>query len=639
MSSLGIKYKSLINLLLVLIIVLLINGISSIYFVRVDLSVDKIHSLSNETKITLTNLDEIITADVYLVGEYPAEIEKLKKSLFEKLDEFKAYGADNFKINYINLDEDPELAKEFKNQVFKDGVDFTDIIISRDSKQEVVRIWSGIILRMGDQFTPVQLLQKGKFPISQLIINQFNDQLEYNIILGLNKLIKPSSKKIKFLRGHGELDNADAWIIRDQLIKYYDVDTLRIKQLKVEYYNESIDLSKNHYDSLLKNKIDSVIIAKRSVPVFDEIGNPNKNTKRYIKKSLQNKIISKYMKDPSKISEDLDVLGETDLLIIAKPKLTFSEKELFIIDQYVMRGGKIIWLVDMLDVDESELQDTNITYANPVNHELQQFLFKYGARFNVNMVNDIRCSPLIREDGLGRIPNWYFFPMLYMDGPSKYLKNVGPIKARYICSIDTVGENNIKKIPLLKTSLEYKVLRQTSVNYQNLYNYNPKNFENDAEPPVCAWLYEGIFNSNYQNRSVSKDFKKFISNPIVKFKETSISTKMVFIGDGDIIRNDFLKINDQIKPVLLSFESADYGTPEFFPRYGNSMFFQNLVDELLDKSELIPLRSKMNMPRLLKKNIYSEKQFWQLINIIFPIIIIILIGFLNQHFRKKKYVK
>ena len=302
---------------------------------------------------------------------------------------------------------------------------------------------------MGDQFSPVQLLQKGKFPISQLIINQFNDQLEYNIILGLNNLIKPSSKKIKFLRGHGELDNADAWIIRDQLIKYYDVDTLRIKQLKAKFYNESIDLSNYQYDSLIAYKVDSLIIAKRSIPLFDNVGNPNKNSKRFIKKSLQNKIIYKYMKDPSKISEDLDVLDETDLLIIAKPRLTFSEKELFIIDQYIMRGGKIIWLVDMLDVDESVLKDTNITYAKPVNHELQQFLFKYGARFNMNMVNDARCSPLIREDGLGRIPNWYFFPILYMDEPSKYLKNVGPIKARYICSIDTVGENNIKKTPLL----------------------------------------------------------------------------------------------------------------------------------------------------------------------------------------------
>ena len=109
----------------------------------------------------------------------------------------------------------------------------------------------------------------------------------------------------------------------------------------------------------------------------------------------------------------------------------------------------------------------------------------------------------------------------------KFLKNVGPIKARYICSIDTVGENNIKKTPLLKTSSEFKVLRQTSVNYQNLYNYNPKNFENDAEPPVCAWLYEGIFNSNYQNRSVSKDFKKFINENKNNSKNCWISSLVI----------------------------------------------------------------------------------------------------------------
>ena len=114
---------------------------------------------------------------------------------------------------------------------------------------------------------------------------------------------------------------------------------------------------------------------------------------------------------------------------------------------------------------------------------------------------------------------------------------------------------------------------------------------------------------------------------------------MVFIGDGDLIRNDFLKINNQVKPVLLSFESADYGSSNFFPKYGNDIFFQNLVDELLDKSELIPLRSKMNMPRLLRKDIYTEKQFWQIINIIIPLILIICIGLINQILRKKKYVR
>ena len=204
------KYKSILNLAIVIASLTVFNIVANQIFFRIDLSSDQIHSLSPKTKDLLVNLEDIISADVYLDGDFPAEIEKLKKALLEKLDEFKAFGGENFKVNFINLDEDPELAKEFKNQVFNDGLDYSDILISRDSKQEVVRIWPGIILRMGDQFKAVQLLQKGKFPISQVIINHFNDQLEYNLILGINNLLKPTTKKIKFLRGHGELDNADA---------------------------------------------------------------------------------------------------------------------------------------------------------------------------------------------------------------------------------------------------------------------------------------------------------------------------------------------------------------------------------------------------------------------------------------------
>tara|TARA_B110000483_G_scaffold5443_1_gene6330 strand:+ start:851 stop:2773 length:1923 start_codon:yes stop_codon:yes gene_type:complete len=639
MKSIYFKYKSILSLVMVVASIAVFNIVANQFFFRVDLSTDQVHSLSPKTKDLLLNLEEIINVEVYLDGDFPAEIEKLKKSLSEKVDEFKAYGGDNFKVNFINLDEDPVAAKEVKNQVFNDGLDFSDILISRDSKQELVTICPGIILRMGDQSESVQLLQGGKFPISQVIINHFNDQLEYNLVLGINNLLNPVTKKIKFLRGHGELDNADAWIIRDQLIKNYDVDTIRIKQLQVKYYNESIEISNNKYDSLIKNKVDSIYISKSAVPVFDELGNPNKNAKRYITKTFQNQEIAKSLKNISRITEDLDVLEGTDLLIVAKPRTSFSEKELFIVDQYVMNGGKIIWMVDMLDVNESDLIDTNITYAIALKHQLQQFLFKYGARFNVNMVNDVRCAPITREDGLGRIPNWYFYPLLYLDKPSIYLNNVGPIKTRYVCSIDTVGDDNIKKTALLKSSTEFKILRQTSVNYQNLYNYNPRNFdvELNKEVPVSGWLFEGVFKSNYENRSVSKEFKKFISNPIVNFKSKSKETKMVFIGDGDLIRNDFIKADKQIKPVLLSFESADYGTPDFFPRYGNGMFFQNLVDELLEKSELIPLRSKMNMPRLLKKEIFGQRNFWQLINILFPLIIVIVIGLVNQYRRKKKY--
>ena len=638
MKKIITKYRLLLNTIILGLTIISINLFLSNYFFRIDLSKDQIHSLSIHTKNTLKNLEEIISADVYLEGIYPAEIEKLRKSLTEKLFEFKAYGNNNFKLNFIDLDEDPELAKEFKNQVYKDGVDFCDIIINRESKQEVIRIWPGLILRMGDQFVPVQLLQSGKFPISQLIINQFNDQLEYNIMLGINKLLNPITKNIRFLRGHGELDNADAWVIRDRLIKFYDVDTLRIKQLKTNFFNKSIDISNFKYDSLVNNLVDSFQIGMNVLPVFDEKKNANKNTQRYIKKYFQNQILNKFNNDKSKNIERLDALENVDLLIIAKPQSSFTEKELFVIDQYIMKGGKVIWLIDMLEVDESQLKDSSFTYTKQVKHNLQQFLFKYGARFNVNIVNDYRCSPVVREDGLGKIPRWFFYPLLYQN-KSIYLKNVGPVKARYACSIDTVGENSLKKTPLLKTSNQFKILRQTTVNYQNLKNYNPLNFENDPKKkmPCLGWLFEGKFNSNFENRSVSKSFKKLIEDPSVKFKSVSENTKMVFIGDGDLIRNDFIKINKEIKPVLLSFESADYGNPNFYSRYGNSVFFLNIIDELLDREEFIPLRSKMNMPRLLNKDVFNDKQFWQLINIGFPLFVIALVGILNQYLRRKKY--
>ena len=632
MNNLFIKYRSFIYVLILCFSLILINIITSDFFFRVDLSNDQIHSLSPHSKDILFNLDDIVTADVYLEGDFPAEIEKLKKSLNEKLDEFKAYGSNNFKFNFINLDEDPELSKEFKNQVYKDGIDYSDILITRDSKQEVIRIWPGIILRMGDEFVPVQLLQGGKFPISQVIINQFNDQLEYNLVLGINKLLKPTLKNIKFLRGHGELDNADAWVIRDRLIKFYDVDTVRINQVKNNEYNNALKISENQYDSLIKYKIDSINIKSNILPV-------EKNTKRYITNYFKNKLLSEYNLDPNKCSERLDALNKTDLLIVAKPKTAITDKELFVIDQYIMNGGKVIWLIDMLDVDETLLKDTNITFARPINHNLQQFLFKYGARFNVNMINDFRSAPVIRMDGLGKIPKWYFYPLLYQDN-SIYLKNVGPIKARYACTIDTVGEDQLQKTSLLKSSDQYKILRQTTVNYQNLYNYNPLNFEieTNQESPSVAWLFEGVFNSSYENRSVSKEFKKFINNPAVNYKSKSKETKMVFIGDGDLIRNDFVKAENQIKPVLLSFESADYGTPNFTPKYGNALFFLNIIDKLLDREELITLRSKMNMPRLLKKDIYSQKEFWQFFNLGIPLIFIIVFGITNHYIRRKKYV-
>ncbi len=636
-------YKNLGLLLFSTLILIALNISLSKTFFRVDLSSDKLHSISDNTKELLRSLDTsnyTLNAEVYLEGDFPAEIEKLKLGLNEKLTEFKAYAGDNFKFNFINLDEDQELSKKWKDELKESGLYNSEIIIKRDNKEEKIEIWPAIKLRMGEQTLPIQLLQPGRFPISQEIINIFNDQIEYNFVKALLKLNQPNQKRISFLKGHGELHELNIEEIKYRLREFYDVDSVYIKQIRNEYFNKAIDLAELKYDSLISNNIDSISIGTHRINIFDKEDQPNKAVKRYIINYFHSTIIKTYKEDENKFSENIHALNAIDLLVVARPRKSFSEGEKFILDQFIMNGGKVIWLLDMMDVNDKALQDSSFTMTKPIEHELQPFLFKYGARFNTNIICDSKCSPVYRRDKRGLIDNWFFYPVVSLNPINKFMLNVSPIKLRYASTIDVVGENNNTITKLLEPSDNYKVMRNTRVNYLNTYNYDPSNFEpnENVNKPSFGWLIEGIFESNYKNRDLNENFKTLINNPNTNFKSESIETKMVFISDGDLIRNDFiLSGENKGRPVLLSSEVSKFGTPDFYLKYGNATFFLNIVDELLGREELIPLRSKMSFPRLIKKDAYDNKYFWQLINILLPIIGVILFAFSYWTIRKRKY--
>ena len=636
-------YKNLGLLLLSTLILIALNISLSKTFFRVDLSSDKLHSISDNTKELLRSLDTsnyTLNAEVYLEGNFPAEIEKLKLGLNEKLTEFKAYAGDNFKFNFINLDEDQELSKKWKDELKESGLYNSEIIIKRDNKEEKIEIWPAIKLRMGEQTLPIQLLQPGRFPISQEIINIFNDQIEYNFVKALLKLNQPNQKRISFLKGHGELHELNIEEIKYRLREFYDVDSVYIKQIRNEYFNKAIDLAELKYDSLISNNIDSISIGTHRINIFDKEDQPNKAVKRYIINYFHSTIIKTYKEDENKFSENIHALNAIDLLVVARPRKSFSEGEKFILDQFIMNGGKVIWLLDMMDVNDKTLKDSSFTMTKPIEHGLQPFLFKYGARFNTNIICDSKCSPVYRRDKRGLIDNWFFYPIVSLNPINKFMLNVSPIKLRYASTIDVVGENNNTITKLLEPSDNYKVMRNTRVNYLNTYNYDPSNFEpnENVNKPSFGWLIEGIFESNYKNRDLNENFKTLINNPNTNFKSESIETKMVFISDGDLIRNDFiLSGENKGRPVLLSSEVSKFGTPDFYLKYGNATFFLNIVDELLGREELIPLRSKMSFPRLIKKDAYDNKYFWQLINILLPIIGVILFAFSYWTIRKRKY--
>lgn len=214
------------------------------------------------------------------------------------------------------------------------------------------------------------------------------------------------------------------------------------------------------------------------------------------------------------------------------------------------------------------------------------------------------------------------------------MKNVLPVKGRYVCSVDTVGEENLVRTALLQTSKQTKVMRQARIQYQNTNNYDPSlSTDNSANKSLTVgWLLEGVFQSNFKNRRIAKDF---INNSSISFKEESNSTKMAFIGDGDLTRNETIDNNN---PVPLMFEKTNFNTPYYeMPLYGNADFFLNLVDKMLDRDDFISLRSKMNPPRLLNKEELKNKTKWQLINLVLPALLIIIFGISNIYLRKLKY--
>ena len=172
-----IKSNNYIILFLLLLTLLLVNYLLSFTFFRVDLSEDQIHELSPYTKDKLENLDDYLKIDVYLVGDFAVEIEKLEKGLLEKLQEIKVYGAQNLDLSFIDLNEDVELAEDYKKQVFDNGngIKPAYIDIIKDDKREIVEIWPGISLQMGEYSIPVQLLspstRDNPYPINQAVTN------------------------------------------------------------------------------------------------------------------------------------------------------------------------------------------------------------------------------------------------------------------------------------------------------------------------------------------------------------------------------------------------------------------------------------------------------------------------------------
>ena len=328
-------------------------------------------------------------------------------------------------------------------------------------------------------------------------------------------------------------------------------------------------------------------------------------------------------------TQTLEALKKYDLAVIAKPTEAFTEEEKQVLDQFIMNGGKTLWLVDVVSADMDSLyNETGTILAAQRELNLTDMFFKYGIRINPLLVKDEYATPIKLATGNQGSETqmqeytWKFAPFIYPTSTNPIVKNMEGIKFEFTSPIEIL-KNDIKKTVLLSSSEYSKTVGTPSPISLEMVTEEttPEEYEGKGLLPVAV-LMEGKFKSMYQNRVLP-----FKDN---SFQATGKENKMILISDGDVIKNQL----DKGVPLELGF---DKWTNQL---YGNKEFLMNCVNYLLDDNGLINIRSKdVDLPLLNKEEVYKNYTTAQMITVGLPIVILVIFGFLFTFLRKRKYSK
>lgn len=297
-----------------------------------------------------------------------------------------------------------------------------------------------------------------------------------------------------------------------------------------------------------------------------------------------------------------------------------------------MHGGRVLWLLDALNVSMDSLQSQPTTFATSNFTGVDDILFRYGAKVNTNLVMDLQCAkvPIVTGQYQDNMPQmsfypWNFFPEIHPNSNHIVSDKISPVKLEFASTIDTTV-SSATKTPLLTTSNGTRIMNapvNVSLNMLK-QKQDPKLFNAGAK--TVALLLEGEFSSAFKNRLTAT----MEENTQIAFKDFSDSTAMIVVSDGDIARNDF--INGQILPL-----GYDKFTKQM---YGNKEFLVNCVNYLCGDEDLIPLRSReLIMRKLDTAKIEREKTLWQVVNVALPIVVVLLAGVILNIVRRKRFKK
>lgn len=562
-----------IQLLLIIGILILVNVFAANYFLRIDLTKEKRYSLSDVSKQTVDSLNLPMFIQIYMEGDYPPNIRRFQEAVRTSLVEMQQYANGNLDFEFI----DPTNNKELAQSLAKQGFPSIPVTVQTSATEtENKQLFPYALMRYRDKEQYIDLLKGAAFPNGQIDFIKAESDLEYKLVSPMRNLMREQKGVVAIVQGHGEpaIEEMGEWIAAIQ--NGYEVFTY--------------DMRKNAGNAL--------------APTLT----PEKMAE-----------INKDLPDNLKFKRGIDVV------VIAQPQKPFTEREKYELDQYLMRGGSIFWLMNQekVDMDMYEKRST-LTQLRELN--LDDMFLKYGFKLNYNLIQDLSCEKTeIFQEGPegGKFSSapWIFYPLAFTLPQHPISRNVDQILMRYVSSIDTFAQNSVKKSVFLTSSPASR-----TIDGQQFIDLNKYLTE---KPPVALFknkgnritglLLEGFFNSLFANRQAPIDSLATKAPSATFGARSGVSGKMVLLSDGEFFQGQKFR-----------------GKRGYIP-YDNKAMLMNAIDYLAGDEALINIRSKAVEVRTLDKKALKESAGWvRALNLILPILAIVLFGVIRFYLRKRK---
>lgn len=324
-------------------------------------------------------------------------------------------------------------------------------------------------------------------------------------------------------------------------------------------------------------------------------------------------------------------IAPVDAVIVAKPQQAFSREDQYKLDQYIMRGGNVLFFLDALQIDMDSL-GSNGAFAFPIDTGLDDLLFRYGLRVNPTLIQSVESGqyPIV-VGNLGDQPQvrllpWPFFPIANNYASHPIVRNLDAVYFRFVNSIDTIAAPGVTKTPLVFTSQYSRVLSTPIVVDLNELRQAPEPERYQADSQATAYLLEGKFTSVFRNRILPSELNT------QDFRDESVPTKILVVSDGDMVRNELDPQNN--RPLPLGFDPFTERT------FANQDFVLNALAYMIDDSGLIQSRAnEVRLRPLDSVKVKDEAVRWQIINLVLPLVLIGLFGLVKFYLRRKRYAR